>query len=424
VSVDVVSAMIEHKFGQGLVLRNRTSYGDYDKFYQNIFPGAVNAAGTLVGISGYNNGTRRENVFNQTDLVLGRRALGVEHTLLAGMELGRQESDNLRTTAFFTSIGPTVTSVNVPVADPRTSLPLTFRPGPTDADNHSVANVLALYLQDQVTLSRHLQAIVGVRYDRFDVDLTNNRTQAQLASHDDLVSPRVGLVYKPAEQASVYASYSLSYLPRAGEQLGSLSLTNQALDPEEFRNYEVGAKWDLRSGVAVTAAAYQLDRSNVIVPDPADPTRSLLVDGQRTRGLELSVGGNITPAWTVVGAYAYQDGEITRSLSSTARAGAALAQLPGNSLSLWNRYDFSRRAGAGLGVIHRGEVFTSTDNTVTLPAFTRLDAALFVSVTSKLRAQVNVENVLDTGYFAYAHSNNNITPGSPRAVRVGLTAGF
>ena len=113
------------------------------------------------------------------------------------------------------------------------------------------------------------------------------------------------------------------------------------------------------------------------MPDPADPTRSLLVDGQRTRGVELSVGGNVTPAWSVVGAYAYQDGEITRSLSATAQAGAALAQLPENSLSLWNRYDFTRRAGAGLGVIHRSEVFTSTDNTVTLPAFTRLDAALF-----------------------------------------------
>ncbi len=424
VSVDVVSAMLEHRFGQGLVLRNRTSYGDYDKFYQNVFPGAVNAAGTLVSISGYNNGTRRQNLFSQTDLVLARRALGLEHTFLLGMELGRQETDNLRTTAFFTSIGPTATSVDVPVASPRTSLPLTFRPGATDPDNHGVASVLAAYAQDQVTLSRRFQAIVGVRYDMFDVDITNNRTLAELSSRDNLVSPRLGLVYKPAARASVYASYTLAYLPRAGEQLGSLSLTNQALDPEKFRNYEIGAKWDLASGLALTAAAYQLDRSNVIVPDATDPTRSLLVDGQRTRGVELSLGGNPTPAWSVVGAYAYQDGEITRSLSATAQAGAALAQLPAHSLSLWNRYDFSRRAGAGVGLIHRGEVFTSTDNTVILPAFTRLDAAVFVSITSKLRAQLNVENVFDTDYYAHAHSNNNITPGSPRAFRVGMSASF
>ena len=58
------------------------------------------------------------------------------------------------------------------------------------------------------------------------------------------MSPRVGLVVKPVGRCRVYASYSLSFLPRAGEQLSSLSLTNQALDPEEFRNHEVGAKWD------------------------------------------------------------------------------------------------------------------------------------------------------------------------------------
>jgi catecholate siderophore receptor len=424
VGVDVVTATLEHDFGNGLVLRNRASYGDYDKFYQNVFPGAVSADGALVSISGYNNGTQRENLFNQTDLVVVRRALGMDHTLLLGAEVGRQETDNLRTTAFFTSIGPTVTSVNVPVADPRTSLPLTFRPLPTDADNHGVAGVLALYLQDQVALSRRLQAVVGLRYDRFDVDVTNNRTLSELSSRDDLLSPRLGLVYKPASSSSVYASYTVSYLPRAGEQLGSLSLTNQALDPEKFRNYEIGAKWDVTSGLALTAAAYRLDRSNVTVPDPADPTRSLLVDGQRTKGIELSVAGNLTPAWTVLGAYAYQEGEITRSLSPTAQAGATLAQLPANTLSLWNRYDFSPRAGAGLGLVHRGEVFTSTDNTVTLPAFTRLDAAVFVAITSRLRAQLNVENVLDTDYYAHAHSNNNITPGSPRAFRVGVSASF
>ncbi len=81
----------------------------------------------------------------------------------------------------------------------------------------------------------------------------------------------------------------MTYLPRAGEQLSSLSLTNQALDPEEFRNYEVGAKWDVNPGLAFTAALYRLDRSNVVVPDPVDPTRSILVDAQRTKGLELEL---------------------------------------------------------------------------------------------------------------------------------------
>jgi catecholate siderophore receptor len=123
-------------------------------------------------------------------------------------------SDNVRTTAFFTTISPITTSVNAPVSNPVTSLPVEFRPNATDADNHGVATLAALYVQDQLVLSSRLQAVVGLRYDDFGMDFTNNRTASDLASDDGLVSPRVGLIYKPVVPVSVYASYSLSYLPR------------------------------------------------------------------------------------------------------------------------------------------------------------------------------------------------------------------
>ena len=203
-----------------------------------------------------------------------------------------------------------------------------------------------------------------------------------------------------------------------------MSLTNQALDPEEFRNYEVGAKWDVVPSFSFTAALYRLDRSNVIVPDPNDPAISILVDAQRTKGLEIGVNGYVTPAWSVAGGYAYQDGEITRSISATAQAGAVLAQLPKHSISLWNKYDFTQRFAAALGVISRGDVFTSTDNLVVLPNWTRVDTAVYYNVTSRLRAQVNIENLFDTDYYLNAHSNTNITPGSPRAVRIAFTTLF
>jgi catecholate siderophore receptor len=424
VTVNAASADVEHRFGGQVTLRSRARFADYDKFYQNVFPGAVNAAGTSVGISGYNNGTQRQNVFSQTDLVVSRRTGSVDHVVLAGFELGRQVTDNLRTTAFFTTLGPSVTTVQVPLSEPRTSLPMTFRPSATDADNHGVAHVAAAYVQDQVTFTPRLQAVLGLRFDRFTVDFHNNRTAADLRSEDGLVSPRLGLVYKPLEPVSVYGSYSLSYLPRAGEQLSSLSATNQALDPERFRNYELGAKWDLGSRLSVTGAAYRLDRENVAVPDPVNPAVSVLVDAQRTRGIELGVSGSPTASWTVLGGYAYQDGEITRSVSATARAGARLAQLPEHAFSLWNRYDLTPRFGLALGVVHRTGMFTSTDNTVVLPGFTRLDAAAYVALGTRLRAQANVENMLDEEYFASANNNTNITPGSPRALRIALTTRF
>ena len=424
VDVHALSSLVEHTFAGRATLRNRTRFANYDKFYQNIFPGAVNSAGTSVSLSGYNNGTERTNFFNQTDVVFSKATGSIEHVILAGVEVGRQSTDNLRNTAYFTSIGPNVTSVTAPLSDPTTSLPVEFRPGATDADNHGVATVAAVYAQDQMALTSRVQAIVGLRYDSFNVDFLNHRTGTDFTSHDGLVSPRVGLVFKPNTPVSLYASYSVSYLPRAGEQLSSLSLSNQALEPEEFRNYEVGTKWDVTDTLALSAAIYRLDRGNVIVPDPNDPTVSLLVDGQRTKGVELGLSGRVTRAWSVMAAYAYQDGEITRAQSATVLAGARLAQLPSHMVSIWNRYDVTSQIGIGLGIIHRGDMFAATDNAVTLPAVTRLDAGLFYTITPRWRVQMNVENLLDEEYFATAHSNNNITPGSPRAVRVALTTRF
>jgi catecholate siderophore receptor len=126
----------------------------------------------------------------------------------------------------------------------------------------------------------------------------------------------------------------------------------------------------------------------------------------------------------VLAAYTFQRATIRTTQSATIRAGAAVGQVPPHAVSVWNRYDVTRRIGLGLGLIHRDRMFVAADDTVALPSFTRVDAAMFLSLTSRLRAQVNVENLLDTRYYAAANSNNNITPGSPRALRVTLTAGF
>jgi catecholate siderophore receptor len=422
-TVNVLTSAIEHRFGDRLTVRNRLLYGDYDKFYQNVFPGLVDAD-TTVSVSAYKNLSDRRNLFSQTDLLLSHRTGRIAHSIVAGVEFGRQVTDNFRATGYFTSLGPTTTSVKVPTANPSTSLPIEFRQSASDADNHGVARVAAVYAQDQMALTRRVQAVLGLRYESFSMDFRNNRNGMDVSSIDGLLSPRLGLIYKPVERLSLYTSYALTHLPRAGEQLSSLSLSTASLDPEESRNYEVGAKWDIGSTLSFTAAAYRSDRGNVSVPDPVNPAVSLLVDAQKTTGVELGLAGRFTSAWSVVGAYAHQNGEITRSISATAQAGASLAQLPANSFSLWNKYDVSRVWGVGLALIHRAAIFTSTDNSVTLPGFTRADGALFCNMSQRVRAQLNVENLFDAHYYASAHSNTNIMPGSPRAVRLSLTMQF
>ena len=423
-TVDALDAVIEHAFADNLSLRNHLRWADYDKFYQNVFPGAADAATQTVSISAYSNSTTRENLFNQTDLVWETATGGIRHTVLAGAEFGRQVTDNFRMTGYFGAPGSTTTSIRVPLSSPTTSIVPLFRQSATDADNHGVARVAAVYLQDQVEFTPQWQAIIGLRHDDFRVELRNNRTGATLRSDDGLLSPRAGLVYKPVERVSLYASYSMAYQPRAGEQLASLSASNAALDPETFRNRELGAKWDIRPELQASIAVYRLDRGNVAVTDPADATRMILVDGQTTEGVEIGVAGRITENWQLMGGYAYQDGEITTTQSATAVAGNRLAQLPEHSASLWNRYDFNQAFGIGLGIIHRGSIFANVDNTVTLPSFTRFDAALYWTLNPAMQLQLNVENLGNKRYFASAHSNNNISPGTPRSAWVSLNFHF
>ena len=425
--VDAFNATIEHDLGNGAMLRNRTRYADYDKFYQNIFASSV--VGVRNGVEkldlgGYNNATQRTNLFNQTDLTFALNTGAIRHKFATGLEFGRQVTDNFRNTAFFTVGGKEKTAYEVTAADPAFNAPVTFRQSASDADNHGTATVASVYAQDQVEFTQHWQAIVGLRYDRFNVDFLNNRNAAKFDITDSKLSPRVGLVYKPVEAVSIYGSYSLAFVPRAGDQLSSLTPSNTAFDPEKFKNLELGAKWDIRPNLSATAAIYRLDRTNVIVPDPADPTHTILADGQRSKGVELGLGGNVTPQWSVMGGYAWQDARLTAAPSAAIPAGTTVPQVPTHSLSLWNRYDFTPTFGAGLGVAYRDSIFSSTSNKVTLPAFTRVDAALYYALSKQFKLQLNIENLFDKKYYASANSDTNITPGSPRALRVSLNAKF
>jgi catecholate siderophore receptor len=211
-----------------------------------------------------------------------------------------------------------------------------------------------------------LQAVFGLRFDDFNVDFTTTVQRGFRPRRERFASARR---HPQAVVLPIHGSYRCHFFP-GGEQLSSLSLTN-TLEPESFRNYEIGAKWDFLRNGSFTVAVYDLERGNVLVTDPNDPTVSFLVDGQRTRGVEISVDGRLTERWDVLVAYAYQDGKITRSLSATAASGATLANLPKNSFSLWNRYQVSPRIGVGAGLIYRGDIFASTDNTVVLPGYFR-----------------------------------------------------
>jgi catecholate siderophore receptor len=417
--VNLGSATVEHQAGR-VTIRNRTTLGNYDRGYQNFVPGAVTADKSQVLLSAYNNATQRLNTFNQTDVTYSVETGPIRHKLLAGAEIGRQLTDNFRNTGYFNN---SLTSVLVPYSDPVVYTPMTFRQAATDADNHLKTNVAATYVQDQMDLSQHIQVVAGLRFDHFDLQYRNNRTGENLRRIDNLVSPRAGIVYKPITALSVYTNYSVSYLPSSGDQFSSLTTITQQVKPEKFNSYEVGAKWDVSQNFSLTTAVYRLNRTNTRSTDPNDPTRIVQTGSQRTNGYEIGLNGSLTRRWKIAGGYAYQDAFVT-SATTAAKPGAQVGQVPHHTFSIWNNYQILPKLGAGLGILNRSDMFAAIDDTVRLPGYTRADAAVYYSLTERLRLQANVENLLDTKYYINADSNTNISPGFPRAVRAGLIVRF
>jgi catecholate siderophore receptor len=209
-----------------------------------------------------------------------------------------------------------------------------------------------------------------------------------------------------------------------GEQLASLTVDTQGLAPEKLRSLELGAKWTLAPGLTGTAAVYHLKRSNVLVADATDPTADELVDGQKGRGLELELGGRLARDWTIRAAYAWQQSTLLSTQSPTALAGARMSNVPRQSLSLWSRYQWRPAFGLGLGLVSRSAMDTSTSNLVQMPGYARFDAGLYFTLAGGVRLQANIENLLDRVYYKSAYNDNNITPGSPRALRLTLDTSF
>lgn len=389
-------------------------YGDYDKVYTNVFAnGPATAQDGTVPLAGYTDPTTRRNLLVQSNLVWDVAAGGLNHRVLFGLEYGDQDSANRRRNAVLTHTDLDLTD---PVF-PSVSFPALNR------DTVSNVESVSAYVQDQISIGDRFDIVAGLRYDRFDITGFDRQADPDrpFARADEKVSPRLGLIYKPQPNVSIYGSYSQSFLPRSGDQFLALSPTEQNLEPESFTNHEVGAKWDIRPDLNVTAALFQLDRTNATTPDPLNPTAAINVGETRTRGLEVAVTGRILPNWQISGGYARQEARLRGNDA------VRLAQTPKNQFSLWNRYDVSPRLGFGLGVIHQSSQYAAIRTsaaTTRLPAFTRVDAAAFYRVCDDIELQLNVENLFDTTYFPDAHNNNNISTGAPLNARLTLSTRF
>jgi catecholate siderophore receptor len=432
-------AVVEHDFGNGLSVKNSSMYADFNRSYQNVYPGSSVAANGTFSYNAYNHVTNRENAFNQTDFIYKTTTGPIRHTIAFGTELDRQTGVDLRNTGIFASTGTNAAPGNEfaptffgPVSFIH-QLPGTFSPGVTAADSDSKyrLDIESAYAQDQIDVTRWLQLIAGARFDRFELSATDENTAIFRTRTDDLVSPRAAVIVKPVENLSVYGAYSISYLPSAGDQFSALNTGSALIPPQKFENTEVGVKWNINPRLLYTAAIYQLNRTNVPL---AIGGGLFAISGLNViKGFETALTGYVTNDWQATLGYAYTDARIGSDTNSSTAANPApptilkgnrVQLVPFNQVSLWNKYQIDPVWGAGLGVIYFSDSYASSDDFVKLPGFVRVDAALFVKINQTWSGQLNIENVFNQGYWASADGDNNISPGQGRTFRVVARARF
>ncbi|MBV7256589.1 TonB-dependent siderophore receptor [Pacificimonas sp. WHA3] len=425
----IVKAHVDHTFSDSLRGNFTAQYADYDKLYQNLFASeevvVTNGTFPSVELDGYRDITKRQNLIMQANLVGEFDTGSFGHTLLFGFEYGDQDSKNSRADNLFAQNGDD--QIVIPFTDPLNIPAFSF---PVLGRNRaSQVEFLSIYLQDQVDVTDWLKIVGGLRFDRFDIDVTDiievndgaaDGNDGLLSRKDEEITPRIGFILKPQETLSIYGSYSESFLPRSGDQFLTLSPTSEALEPQKFENLEIGAKWDIRDGLSATLALFRLEQQSVTTVDPLDQGSSIILPGVVTDGIELTLTGRLTDKWSLNTGFSYLDGDVDGGTLD----GNKTRQTPETMVSLWSQYQATEQLGLGLGLTHQSSFFVREDNSVRVPGYTRLDAAVFYDVSDALRLQLNVENLTNTDYFPDAHSNDNISTGKPLNARFTISGRF
>ncbi|MGB7373866.1 TonB-dependent receptor [Pontixanthobacter sp.] len=439
----LLRANLSHQFSENVKGNFSAFFGDYDKVYSNFYASDYNQLATpdRVTTDGYIDNTQRQNLILSGNLVGEFDTGTVHHTLIFGGEYIRTSSDQNRFNPVWdqTDDDNEVFLINRPLAlrggvgvnasGDITTVDLTAA---LNDDTRVTIDVYSVYLQDEIELTDWLNIVVGGRFDSFDIAVNNIVANDVRTRRDKEFSPRGGIILKPQDNISIYASYSESFLPRSGEQFADINGNNNALAPDTFTNLEAGVKWDFAQQLSLTAAVFEIEQSS---PQPSDndPATLDIIDS-RIQGFEVQLQGQVTDIWSIAAGYSFLDGV---QVDVFGNEGLRPRELPETMFSVWNTVEVTPRLGIGFGLTHQGESFI-TNSTVTytgangdsvttralLPAYTRIDAAAYYDLSDTIRLQVNVENVTDTDYFPNSHSTHQASVGAPLHARFAANIRF
>ncbi|WP_164928493.1 TonB-dependent siderophore receptor [Gloeobacter violaceus] len=407
-------AVLEHRFAENLTMRSAGRYASYIENY----PRLIYSAGLLEDNRSLQLADDRgeyyfESFGFQNDLIWKAKTGSIDHTVLFGLELGKslQSGYGIFGLANVIDIYQPPPYVLEPAAESSRS-PYGFR---------NAISFFGVYLQDQISFSDNLKLVLGGRYDTASAPSTDPITGAINPSEGQAFSPRVGLLYKPAPDVSLFANFNQSFTPTSGR-----SAAGTPFLPTRGTGYELGAKADLLAGrLFANLALFKIAKTNVVTFDPTNPRFSIQVGEQESQGVEFDLTGEILPGWNVVATYAYTDAKISRD--NTYPVGNRLPTAPLHGGSLWSAYRVSEGAlagwGIGAGVFSVGERFGDLANSFSVPGYTRFDVALYYR-RGGLNAALNFKNLFNAQYIESAVSRGGITPGAPFTVQGTLEVRF
>ncbi|MEM6401727.1 MAG: TonB-dependent siderophore receptor, partial [Cyanobacteria bacterium P01_D01_bin.116] len=356
------------------------------------------------------------NSFNLNTSLNGKFNTGdIEHELLFGVELSRDTFDDALSINGIDSI-----DIFNPQYSPETLAPFTIPLADAKTENNSIG----FYLQDQISFSKQWILVLGGRFDIADQTYEDRLDLRQSFERtDEAFSPRAGIVYKPAENISVYGSYTRSFKPVIGRETtfdstANTLITGDPFVPETGTQYEVGVKADLLDNkLSTTLSLFHLERTNVREEGADSSLGSQQTGKQRSQGVEVSVVGEILPGWNILGSYAYTDAIISED--DTFTEGNSLRNVPKHGASLWTTYQIQSGTleglGLGLGLYYVGKRQGDFDNSFSLPSYLRTDASLFYK-RKNFGASLNFQNLFDVNYYQGARNDLRVIPGAPFTV--------
>ena len=431
VEASIFRAAVSHVFSDTMKGNLSLTSNSFEKMYQNTYANNYYADSNTVQMDGYHDPTERDNLIFTGNLVSETNIGETTHTFLVGFESIETDNSNLRYNTYWTTndcsesnydreVFNVADTINFDVNADGVATVLEYtNTCALKSSTETDITVQSFYFQDQIDLSDNLIVVLGGRYDSFDVTVDDIKNGSTASRKDSEFSPRMGLIFKPTNNTSVYYSYSESFSPRSGEQYkkltGGSAGSGETLRPDYFESTELGFKVDLNDELSFSAAYFDSE-SNRAGYDGSS-SKYITERGLSVDGIELELKGQINDNLDVTMGYSNIDGETS--------SGGLPREIPESTFSLWAAYQVSPKLGWAVGVMHQGESAIK-DNApdLLLPSYTRIDAAVYYAISDDFKLQLNAENLADELYFPHSHSTHQVTVGEGRNVSLSLSKTF